>query len=74
MINHQKNIKKGGATFVSKKSSNENKESIGVIHSGRSPAAISSGSPALIQSQYLGSSGHYNSRHGMQSELVSIGD
>ena len=48
MINNQKNIKKGGATFVSKKSSNENKESIGGIYSGRSPAAISSGSPALI--------------------------
>jgi hypothetical protein len=48
MINHQKNIKKGGATFVSKKSSNENKESIVGIHSGRSPAAISSGSPGFL--------------------------
>jgi hypothetical protein len=65
MINNQNNIKKGGATFVSKKSSNENKESIGGIQSGRSPAAISSGSPGLHQSQYFGSSGYHNYRHGM---------
>jgi hypothetical protein len=67
MTNHQNNMKKGGATFVSKKSSNENKESIGGIQSGRSPA-ISSGSPGLMQSQYFGSSGHHNFRHGMQSD------
>jgi hypothetical protein len=56
MTNHQNNMKKGGATFVSKKS-----------QSGRSPA-ISSGSPGLMQSQYFGSSGHHNFRHGMQSD------
>ena len=44
---HHTSIKKGGMTFISKKSSNENKESVGGIQSGRSPVAISSGSPAL---------------------------
>lgn len=62
MINHQK---KFGETFVSKKPSNENKESVGGIQSGRSPAAFLSGSPAFLQTYNLGSSGHQNFRHDM---------
>lgn len=63
-------------TFVSNKSSNENKESVGAQQSRRSPDEISNGSPDFLQLYQLGISNHQSNRYanGLHSDSVSAGD